>query len=418
MVKQQFLDLLKKEIQRIDDSKTAKRNEAVIEGFNDGPAPKAIMHGKNYAVFNSNDYLGLRFHPKIRAAEEEASKRYGSGPGAVRFISGTMKVHRDLEKAIAKFHNKEDAVLFSCAFAVNMAVIHCLIKGQSKDSLVGKDTLVISDQLNHRSIIDGIRVAGLTKENKAVFKHIDADDLNRVLEENKGKFKRVVVVTDGIFSMLGEYQDLKKIQDVAESYNDDYEEGIITVVDDSHGVAGFGATGRGCEEECNAKCDCLIATLGKGFGTDGGYVTGDKILMDYFRESAATYIYSNPISPGTAGAALQSIGILSSEEGKALLKKSKDNINYFKEKMKAAGFTFAADSKHPIQPILIADADKTKALTDGLFEAGILVTNINYPVVPKGKDEIRVQISASHTKENIDDFVEKCSSLAKRLGII
>jgi len=418
MGKGQFKELLKKEIQRIDDAKTDKRYEKVIEGFTNDAAPKAIIKGKKYAVFNSNDYLGLRFHEKVKKAEKQASEKYGSGPGAVRFISGTMKVHRQLEKAIAEFHDREDAVIFSSAFAANMAVLHCLIKGQSRDSLVGKETLVVSDQLNHRSIIDGIRVAGLSRENKAIFQHMDTEDLGRVLEENKGKFKRVVVVTDGIFSMLGEYQDLKEMQLVADEYDSQFEEGIITVVDDSHGVACFGEAGRGCEDACSAKCDILIGTLGKGFGADGGYVTGDRIFMDYFRESAATYIYSNPFSPATAGAALASVKLIDSEEGKELLKKLNNNIAYFKDNMAKQGFRFAVDSVHPIQPVLIGDAAKTKALTDALFEKGILVTNINYPVVPPGRDEIRVQISASHTKQDLDEFIAKCTKAGKEIGII
>ncbi len=415
-MKKEFIELLKKEINRIDAAQTDKRHEKVIEGFT--AEKRALIKGKEYLIFNSNDYLGLRFHPAIQKAEEDASNQYGSGPGAVRFISGTMKVHKELEQAIAQFHNREDAMIFSSAFAANMALLHCLIKGQSKDSIVSSDVLVISDELNHRSIIDGIRVAGLSKENKAIFKHMDIADLDRVLSENKGKFKRVIVVTDGVFSMLGEYQNIKQMQNVIEKYQDYYEEGIISVVDDSHGVGAFGKTGRGCEEVSNGKCDILLATMGKGFGTDGGYIVADKIVIDYLRESAATYIYSNPIPPATAGAALKSIQIVNSKEGKDLLKKSSDNIAYFKKKMLSAGFTFAVDSHHAIQPLLIADTEKTKRLTIGLFEEGIIVTNINYPVVPKGKDEIRVQISAAHTQKEIDEFIEKCVIVGRRVGVL
>jgi len=410
--------ILLDEIKRIDDSKTSKRNELVIEGFKKGEgSPKVLIKGKSYAIFNSNDYMGLRFNQDVRKAEEKASEKYGSGPGAVRFISGTMDIHVELEKALAKFHDREDAMIFSSAFAVNMAVIHCFIKGQSKDSLVSSDTLVVSDALNHRSIIDGVRVAGLPKENKAIFKHMDMDDLKLVLEENKGKFARVVVVTDGIFSMLGEFQDLKKMHNVIEKFQDDYEEGIISIVDDSHGVASFGLTGRGCEEATNSKADLLIATMGKGFGVDGGYVVADKVYIDYLRESAATYIYSNPIAPGTAGAALESVNIMNSK-GKDMIKKLNENIVYFQKKVEEIGFKFAAPSCHAIQPILIGDPVKTRALVDGLFEEGIIVTNISYPVVPKGSDEIRVQLSAIHTKADIDEFLQKLEIVGKKLNII
>ncbi|MFA6888558.1 MAG: aminotransferase class I/II-fold pyridoxal phosphate-dependent enzyme [Candidatus Woesearchaeota archaeon] len=415
-MKKAFAELLKKEIARIDATQTDKRHEKVIEGFT--TEKRAIVKGKEYMIFNSNDYLGLRHHPTIQRAEEDASKKYGSGPGAVRFISGTMKVHKELEHALAQFHNREDAMVFSSAFAANMALLHCLIKGQSKDSLVSNDVLVISDELNHRSIIDGIRVAGLSSENKAIFKHMDITDLDRVLNENKGKFKRVIVVTDGIFSMLGEYQDIRKMQEVITKYQDYFEEGIISVVDDSHGVGAFGKTGRGCEEMSQGRCDVLLATMGKGFGTDGGYITADKIVIDYLRESAATYIYSNPIPPGTAGAALKSVQIVNSPEGKELLKKLNYNITHFKRKMLEAGFKFAVDSIHAIQPLLIADTEKTKKLTMGLFELGVIVTNINYPVVPRGRDEIRVQISAAHTEKDINEFVEKCIKVGKSVGVI
>ncbi len=408
MSKKQFFDILKKEVQRIDAVGTTKRHEKVIDGFTNG---RAMIKGKKYLLFNSNDYFGLRFHPKVRKAEEEASKKYGAGPGAVRFISGTMAIHKELEKAIAAFHGREDALIFSSAFAANMAVIHCMIKGQSKDSLVSGDTLVISDELNHRSIIDSIRIAGLEKENKAVFKHMDIDDLRRVLDENKGKFKRAVVVSDGIFSMLGEAQNVKKLQDAADEFGTAYEEGVITIIDDAHGVGCYGKIGRGCEEA--GRCDLLIGTMGKAFGADGGYVVGDKIVMDYLRESAATYIYSNPITPGTAGAALASITM----ERKELLKRLNENIAYFKTQMKLAGFTFAVESSHPIQPLLIGDTLKTKEIVEGLFKRGILVTNISYPVVPKGRDEIRVQLSALHTKKEIDDFVDAIAEVGRQLGL-
>lgn len=416
MGKSAFIELLKKEIKRIDDSATDKRHEKVIERFDKDKL--AVIEGKPRRIFNSNDYLGLRFNPAVMKAEEEYGKMYGAGPGAVRFISGSMKVHVELENALAKFHSREAGMIFSSAFAANMALLHCIIKGQAKTSLVGNDTLVISDELNHRSIIDGIRVAGLSREHKAIFKHMDLDDLDRVLGENAGKFKRVLVVTDGVFSMLGEYQDIGKMQKVIAKHDDQFEEGIISSVDDSHGVAAFGKTGRGCEEVTNGKCDLLLGTLGKGFGTDGGYVVGSKVMIDYLRESAATYIYSNPISPATAGAALASVKLMSGPEGRELLEKLNKNITYFKEKISEAGFKFAVESIHPIQPVLIGDAEKTKKLTEGLFDEGIVVTNINYPVVPPGRDEIRVQISAAHDATELDEFITKATKVGKELKII
>lgn len=418
MSKADFYKTLAAEVKRIDETKTQKRHEKVIEGFTDEKSPKAIINGKNVSIFNSNDYLGLRFFKALKKAEHEATKMYGTGPGAVRFISGSLKVHADLEAALAKFHGREAAMIFSSAFATNLAVLFCLTKGQNKDSVVTGNVLVISDELNHRSIIDGIRLPNLSADQKAIFKHMDAIDLKSVLKESVGKFDRVLVVTDGVFSMLGEYQHLKAIRKVVDEFDGKFDQGVLLVVDDCHGVGIAGKTGRGVEEIEGVHADVLVGTMGKAFGADGGYVVADQVVIDYLRESAATYIYSNNISPGTAGAALAAVTVMDESKGRRLLNASKRNVKLFKSLMKEAGFTFAAESKHPIQPVLIADPVKTKALTDELFESGFLVTNINYPVVPKGKDEIRVQISALHTEEDIESFVKAATKISKKLGII
>lgn len=405
MSKNNFFKVLNSEIDRIDGTKTSKRNEKIITGFTKDPSRRAIIDGKEVLIFNSNDYLGLRFHPELMKAEHEASENFGTGPGAVRFISGSLASHRELEKKLAEFHGREDAIVFSSAFATNLAVLFSLITGQSKDSLVGNDVLVISDALNHRSIIDGIRLANLDRKQKAIFAHMDVVDLERVLKENIGKYKRALVVTDGVFSMLGEIQNLKSMREVIDRYDGKYEEGVLLVVDDAHGIGALGEHGKGSEEVEDAKADVLVGTLGKGLGADGGYVVSDKVVIDYLRESAATYIYSNSISPGTAAAAKAAIELLDKSDGKKVIGNLKENIRYFKELVKEKGFKMAADSTHPIQPLLIGDPDKTKALAEYLLDKNILVTNINYPVVAKGSDEIRIQLSAVHTKEDIDELV-------------
>jgi len=417
MSKQAFIDLLKQEVERVDQAGTTKRSEVVIEGFTNHPAPRAIIGGKEFRIFNSNDYLGLRFRPEVKAGEQAASEKFGAGPGAVRFISGSLAVHRQLEQALAKFHGRDDAMVFSSAFATNMAVLFCLLKGQSRDSLVDDKVLVVSDELNHRSIIDGIRIAGLEKDQKAIFKHLDAADLRRVLTENQGKWNRVIVVTDGIFSMLGEYQNLKALKEVIAEFEDIYPQGVWLVVDDCHGIGAFGESGRGCEEVCGVQADLLVGTLGKAFGADGGYVTASQEMIDYLRESAATYIYSNSISPGTAGAALASVNFMSQLAGQELLSNLRQNITWFKQAMKEAGFSFAAESDHPIQPWFIGDTQKTKQLKQELYDRGFLVTNINFPVVPKGKDELRVQISATHTQEDLEAFVNAAKEAAAKVGL-
>lgn len=418
MSKSAFFQSLQNEVSRIDDAKVAKRHERIIEGFTNDPSPKAIINGQEYRIFNSNDYLGLRHHPALKRAEAEASETYGAGPGAVRFISGTMKVYRELEQAVAKFHGRDDGMVFSSAFATNMAVLFSLIKPQSKDSVMNDSVLVISDELNHRSIIDGIRIANLPKDSKAIFPHLNAEELRNILQANVGKFSRVIVVTDGVFSMLGEFQDLAKLRAVMDEYDAQYEQGVLLIVDDAHGVGASGATGRGTEEVTNGQADILIGTFGKGFGADGGYVVADQVIIDYLRESAATYIYSNSISPATAGAALEAVKLLDEPEGRQLISQLADNLKYFKDKMTAAGFQFAADSSHAVQPVLFGDPALTKAFKEQMFEAGFIVTNINYPVVPKGRDEIRVQLSATHTREDIDAFIEAATKVGKNVGVI
>ncbi len=406
MSRKNFFSVLNQEIDRIDKAKTSKRFEKIIAGFTKEKSPKAIIGKEKYQVFNSNDYLGLRHHPLLKKAERVASEIYGTGPGAVRFISGSLRIHRDLEKALALFHKRDDAMVFSSSFATNLAVLYCLIAGQNKDSLVDNNVIVISDALNHRSIIDGIRVANLPKEQRAIFRHMDPDNLETILEANKKIYKRALVVTDGVFSMLGEYQKLKDIRVIIDKFDKEYENGVLLVVDDAHGVGIAGKTGRGVEEVEGVKADVLIGTFGKAFGADGGYVVANQTIIDYLRESAATYIYSNSIPPGTAGAALKSIEILDKPAGKKLLKNSGENVIYFKKQMKTVGYLFATDSSHPIQPVLIGDPIKTSNLVKKLFKKNIIVTNISFPVVPKGRDEIRVQISAVHTKKDIDQLLK------------
>jgi len=403
MSKQAFLANLSKELDRIDTASSSKRNERIIERFITPTV--AQIAGKELAIFNSNDYLGLRHHDALKKAEHNASEQFGAGPGAVRFISGSLKIHRDLERTVAAFHMRDDAIVFSSAFAANLAVMFTLSQGLTKDSLVESDVLFISDALNHRSIIDGVRLTGLAKTNRMIFAHKDMGDFERIVKEQAGKFKRVVVVTDGVFSMLGEYQDLAEMKKIIEQYDSQYELGILLVVDDAHGVGAVGPTGRGTEELQGVQADVLVGTFGKAFGADGGYVVANQTLVDYFRESSATYIYSNSISPGTAAAAQSAVSLIDTDEGKKLLTKVTENANYLKKLVHEAGLAFAADSTHPIQPILIGDTALTKQIVQNLFEQGFLVTNISYPIVPKGRDEIRVQLSATHSHEQIEKLV-------------
>ena len=418
MSKQNFYRTIAAELARIDASKTSKRFEHLIDSFTAEKNQKAVINGRSYAVFNSNDYMGFRHHPRVKEAEHEAVEKLGTGPGAVRFISGSFAKHRELEKALASFHRKEDAIVLSSAFAANLAALFSLSRKQAKDSLLGMNVCIISDELNHRSIIDGIRIANLAKEDKRIFKHLDPVSLEQEIRSCVGKYDRAIVVTDGVFSMLGVFQDLRAVRSILDRYDGEFPEGILLIVDDCHGVAAFGKSGRGTEEVCGAASDVLIGTLGKGFGADGGYIAANQVVVDYLREAAATYIYSNSIAPGTAAAALEAVNILTSAEGAEMLTKLRANIEFFKTELLKAGFELAADSSHPIQPVLFGTAEKTKNMVQCMFDAGFLLSAINYPVVPRGRDEIRVQLSAAQTQADIGEFIAAFRKTAFELGYL
>lgn len=418
MATKNFLNLLSSELKRLDDASSSKRQEKIIEGFTKDNPPQAIIGGKNYYVFNSNDYLSLRFHPRLKQKEKEATEKYGTGPGAVRFISGTLKIHKDLEKELARFHQKEEAMIFSSAFATNQGVIFPLIVGQSKNTLVSDKVLVVSDELNHRSIIDAIRLAKLPKEQKAIFKHLDISNLELIIKNAINKFDRLLIITDGVFSMLGEVQKLKAITNLKKQYDEKFKNGILVVVDDAHGVGVLGKIGQGSEEEEKCNVDVLIGTFGKAFGTDGGYVVSKKVIIDYLRESAATYIYSNNLTAGTAGASLEALKIIQEEEGLKIRKKLIDNINYFKKTAQDEKIPMAANSFHPIQPVLIGDTKKNKQIVAELLNFGFLTTAISYPVVPPGCDEIRIQINANHNKKTINLLIGALKKALKKYSII
>jgi glycine C-acetyltransferase len=265
-------------------------------------------------------------------------------------------------------------------------------------------TLVISDALNHNSIITAIRLS--QPASKAVYAHVDMQALEKILDTHKGQVKRVCVVTDGVFSMRGDHVPLNEIATICKQHEPDYEEGIITIVDDSHGVGALGRTGRGTEEYTHAQADILIATLGKALGVNGGYVVSNASVIDYLRETVPWYIYSNPITPAEAAAACTALQILDSAEGVELLVHVRRLGKKLRSALQNLGYeTLMGD--HPIVPLLIRDTEKTAALVEYLFDHNILVTGLNYPVVPKGEEEIRLQVSATQTEKDIDYLIER-----------
>ena len=376
---------------------TLKGDEMVITGVKKAEGkkgPRYFIEGegdKEFLKMNANAYLGMSLRKEIIEAEEEAAKEYGAGPGSVRFISGTYKPHVELEKKLAKFHNREEAMIFSSAYAATMGIL---------SPLISKESIVISDQLNHNCIINAIRLS--RPQIKEIYKHLDMVDLEDRVKNNIGKGKRVIIVTDGIFSMRGDYAPLDKISDIAQKYDAEFEEGVITVVDDSHGIGAFGKTGRGVEEYTNAEgIDIVIATLGKALGVNGGYVATTSAIINYLRETAPFYIYSNPITPAEASASIKALDILDSKKGIELLEYLRKLTKRFEKGLVVSGYEII-ESDHPVVPLMIRDTKKTSELVEYLTEKGILATGLNYPVVPKGDEEIRFQISADHTEYDID----------------
>lgn len=367
----------------------------VIKANND-KGPRYIMDGSEleYIKMNSNSYLGLSMHPEVIEAEENATRNFGVGPGAVRFISGSYKEHIELEKTLAAFHAREAAMIFSSAYVTSLGVI---------SSLTTSETVVISDALNHNCIINAMRMSRPAV--KMIYAHNNVEELEQKLKEAVDKSKRCIVITDGIFSMRGDHAPLDKIKACCEAYEDDFEEGVALVVDDSHGVGACGINGRGTEELTGAKADVLIGTLGKAFGVNGGYVTGSHELINFLRESAPTYIYSNPITVSESAAARKSIEICDSEEGKARLKHLKDMTTRFRHGLKKMGLE-TISGEHPVVPLMVRDTQKTTAIVLHLRENGVLATGLNFPVVPKGEEEIRFQVCADHTAADIDRVIE------------
>jgi len=374
-----------------------KGSEAVICGFiaaGDDRGPRYLLEGEGDAPFlrmNSNNYLGMALRSEVIAVEEAAAASYGVGPGAVRFISGTWSSHVALERRLAAFHARPAAMLFSSAYAAIMGII---------PPLVTDKTAVISDELNHNCIINAVALARPAE--KHIYKHLDMGELERRLETAAKSCARAIMATDGVFSMRGDHAPLDRIMALARGYDSAFAEGAIVVVDDSHGVGAFGPSGRGSEEFTGSpQADLLVATLGKAFGVNGGYVVAEEIVIRYLRETSPLYIYSNPITPAEAAAAHKAIDIVDSPEGAALLAHLRKMTARFKAGLIKLGFE-TLPGEHPVVPLLVRDTERTLALVSHLRQRGILATGLTYPVVPKGDEEIRFQISADHTPADID----------------
>lgn len=359
--------------------------------------------GLDVLNFCANNYLGLSSNPRVMAAAAKTMEQWGYGLSSVRFICGTQQLHKDLEKEMSDFLGMEDTILFSSAFDANGGVF---------EPLLGDDSAIISDELNHASIIDGVR---LCKAQRFRYKNNDMADLEQQLIAAKDARFRLIV-TDGVFSMDGIIAKVDQICDLAEKYD------ALVMVDDSHATGFIGATGRGTHEYCNAmeRVDLISTTFGKALGgASGGCVSGRQEIIDLLRQRARPYLFSNSIAPAIAGATLEVLRML--RESNALVTKIQQNTTRFREGMTAAGFTIVPGT-HPISPIMLGhlpnDAKLSQDFANALLQEGIYVIGFYFPVVPKGKARIRVQISAAHEPHHIDFAIEKFTKVGKALNII
>jgi glycine C-acetyltransferase len=362
-----------------------------------------LVDGREVLNFCANNYLGLADDPRLIDAAKKGLERYGFGMASVRFICGTQSVHKELERAISSFLGTDDAILYSSCFDAN---------GGLFETLLGEEDAVISDELNHASIVDGIR---LCKAKRYRYRNNDMADLEAKLGEADGAGARFkLIATDGVFSMDGIIANLKAICELADRHR------ALVMVDDSHAVGFVGAGGRGTPEYCGvaSRIDIITGTLGKALGgASGGYTAGRKSIVELLRQRSRPYLFSNTLAPSITAASLEVLRLLESEEGATLRKRVRENGERFRRSMAALGFQLVP-GEHPIIPVMLGDAVLATRMADALLAEGVYVIGFSYPVVPKGKARIRTQMSAAHTNKEIDRAVAAFEKVGKTLGVI
>ncbi len=360
-----------------------------------------VSSGEHVLNFCANNYLGLANHPALIESGQEGLKKHGYGMASVRFICGTQDVHKDLENAISEFLGMEDTILYSSCFDAN---------GGLFETLLGAEDAIISDSLNHASIIDGVR---LSKCKRFRYQNNDMADLEAKLQQADAEGARFkLIATDGVFSMDGIIANLPAICDLAEQYD------AMVMVDDSHAVGFTGEKGRGTHEYHNVmgRVDIITGTLGKALGgASGGFTSASKKIVDWLRNRSRPYLFSNTLAPVIAHASIKVLDLL--KEGDGLRQKLRDNSRYFRSEMMALGFDLVPGD-HPIIPVILGDAKLAKAMANKMLEEGIYVIGFSFPVVPKGQARIRTQMSAAHTKEHIDKAVAAFAKVGRELGVI
>jgi glycine C-acetyltransferase len=387
---------LQQELQEIKDAGLYKTERTITTPQ---AAEISTLEGGDVLNFCANNYLGLSSHPEVIEAAIETIRTHGFGLSSVRFICGTQDIHKELERKIAEFLGTEDSILYAAAFDAN---------GGLFEPLLGAEDAIISDELNHASIIDGIR---LCKAQRYRYKHNDMNDLETQLKEAQGARRRLIA-TDGVFSMDGTIAQLDKICDLAEQYD------AMVMIDECHATGFMGKTGRGTHEYRNVmgRIDIITGTLGKAMGgASGGFTAARKEIVDLLRQRSRPYLFSNTVAPAIVGASIKVIDLLSAST--ALRDKLERNTQYFRKAMTEAGFDILP-GEHPITPIMLYDAPLAQEFASRLLHEGIYVIGFFYPVVPKGKARIRVQISAGHEQEHLEKAVAAFTKVGKELGVI
>lgn len=389
---------LEQELQEIEAAGLYKK-ERIITSSQD--AEITLNTGEKVLNFCANNYLGLSNHPRIIEAAKRALDTHGFGMSSVRFICGTQDIHKELEATIARFYHTDDTILYAAAFDANGGVFEPIL--QELDAIV-------SDSLNHASIIDGVR---LCKARRYRYQNNDMADLEAQLQQARAEGARhILIVTDGVFSMDGYVAQLDKVVALAEKYD------ALTMIDECHAAGFLGATGRGTPELCGVmgKIDIITGTLGKALGgAMGGYTTGRKAIIDMLRQRSRPYLFSNSLAPAIVGASLEVFKML--DESTALRDRLEENVKYFKKGILAAGFDIK-DGESAIVPIMLYDAKLSQVMADELLKEGIYVIGFFFPVVPKGQSRIRVQLSAAHTREHLDKAIAAFTAVGKRLGVL
>ncbi len=368
--------------------------------INEGPCDaEIVLNGKKVINLSSNNYLGFANHPRLKNAAIAAIKKYGVGAGAVRTIVGNMDIHEELDQVIAKFKKEEAALVFQSGFNVNAGVIQAIT--------TDKD-IIISDQLNHASIIDGVK---LSKATRAVYRHSDMDELERILIESAGQYENTLIITDGVFSMDGDIAKLPEIVRLAKKY------GALTYVDDAHGSGVLGERGRGTVDHFNlhGQVDFIVGTLSKAIGVVGGYVAGSKEMRDWLLHRGRPLLFSTAMMPAAAAGIIEAFNML--ETSSEYTDKLWENARYFKEKLEKLGFDIG-HSQTPITPVMIGNEAQTMEFSKALLYNGVYVSGIVFPTVPKNTGRIRCMVSALHTKKQLDKAIEIMEQTAKKLGIL